>query len=145
MGTGKIHRHRRGSIFIYITGPDRVRVFLSSRPRTYQHKHTNGSLSVIMSVPPTALAPEPSLPQRDDQKKNDGTPSSEESEVSDVAEVTEDDNQNLTPGLPFSKARCIALVVVLAGASFLNVRRQSLLFSLPPASLTESTPKPHHN
>jgi hypothetical protein len=48
-------------------------------------------------------------------------PSSEDAEVSDVAEVAEDDSQNLTSGLPFSKARCIALVATLTGASFLNV------------------------
>jgi len=72
--------------------------------------------------------------QRDDKKKNE-TPSSEESEVSDVAEVAEDDDsQNLTPELPFSKARCIALVAVLAGASFLNVRRHCNI-SLPDLDL----------
>jgi hypothetical protein len=48
-------------------------------------------------------------------------PSSEDSEVSDAAEVTEVNAQNLTPGLPFSKARCIALVATLTGASFLGV------------------------
>lgn len=76
-----------------------------------------------MTGPPTVGLDQSPL-QRDDKKKNDnGTPSSEESEVSDVAEVAEDDDsQNLTPELPFSKARCIALVAVLTGASFLNVR-----------------------
>lgn len=49
-------------------------------------------------------------------------PISDESEVSDdVAEVTEDADQSLTSELPFSNARCIALVATLTGASFLNV------------------------
>jgi hypothetical protein len=52
----------------------------------------------------------------------DGQPSSGGSEVGDdIAEASEDDNPNPTPRLPFSKARCIALVVTLTGASFLNV------------------------
>lgn len=53
-------------------------------------------------------------------------PTSDESEVSDVAGVAEESQetaQNLTSGLPFSKARCIALVVTLTGSSFLNVSR----------------------
>lgn len=58
-------------------------------------------------------------------------PISDESEVSDVAaegaEVVGNQNQNLTSGLPFSKARCIALVATLAGASFLNVSHPILL------------------
>ncbi|KAK3905668.1 hypothetical protein C8A05DRAFT_30482 [Staphylotrichum tortipilum] len=83
-----------------------------------------------MSGSPTAVGPE--RPLRDDQKRNDAPPSSEEWEVSDVAEVAEDNSQNLTPGLPFSKARCIALVVVLAGASFLNsLSGQAVVIILP--------------
>ncbi|KAG7287685.1 hypothetical protein NEMBOFW57_007198 [Staphylotrichum longicolle] len=59
-------------------------------------------------------------------------PSSEDAEVSDVAEVAEDDSQNLTSGLPFSKARCIALVATLTGASFLNsLSGQAVVIILP--------------
>lgn len=46
---------------------------------------------------------------------------SENAEVSDAADVAQGDNQTLTTRLPFSTARCIALVATLAGAAFLNV------------------------
>jgi hypothetical protein len=77
-----------------------------------------------MSSPPQN-GPE-KVPTRHDDKITGGVvqqqqPSSEDSEVSDAAGVAEENSQNLTPGLPFSKARCIALVATLTGASFLGV------------------------
>ncbi|KAK4155016.1 aminotriazole resistance protein [Chaetomidium leptoderma] len=78
--------------------------------------------------------PEKVLP-RVVERNRDGAlqlPNSEDSEVSDVAEVVEEDNQNLTSGLPFSKARCIALVATLAGAAFLNsLSGQAVVIILP--------------
>ncbi|KAL2120948.1 hypothetical protein VTJ04DRAFT_4975 [Mycothermus thermophilus] len=75
-----------------------------------------------------------SRPLRDEEKKmRDGQPSSGGSEVGDdIAEASEDDNPNPTPRLPFSKARCIALVVTLTGASFLNtLSGQAVVIILP--------------
>ena len=72
------------------------------------------------------------------ERNRDGAlqvPNSEDSEVSDVAEVVED-NQNLTSGLPFSKARCFALVATLSGAAFLNVSQLSLSLSVHNQGLT---------
>ena len=57
-------------------------------------------------------APERDLEAREDKKER----------ASDVSEEGgEDDVEDVKPGLPFSKARCIALVATLTGASFLNV------------------------
>ncbi len=65
--------------------------------------------------------PENLVSHRDEKEKGGvlQPASSEDAELSDVAEVAEDNSQN--SGLPFSKARCIALVATLTGASFLNV------------------------
>ncbi|KAL1840665.1 hypothetical protein VTJ49DRAFT_215 [Mycothermus thermophilus] len=73
--------------------------------------------------------PEPANSPRVEENKGRG----EDSEVSDdIAEAAEDNNQNLTSRLPFSKARCIALVVTLAGASFLNtLSGQAVVIILP--------------
>ncbi|KAL2141880.1 hypothetical protein VTI28DRAFT_1863 [Corynascus sepedonium] len=60
-------------------------------------------------------------------------PNSENSEVSHAARAAQENDQNLTPGhLPFSKARCIALVATLTGASFLNaLSGQAVVIILP--------------
>jgi len=77
-------------------------------------------------------------------------PNSENSEVSHAARAAQENDQNLTPGhLPFSKARCIALVATLTGASFLNVSerdpnippRQHILHTLPPPPLLSNDRK----
>jgi hypothetical protein len=85
--------------------------------------------------------PEKARPQHHDKDMGVAPqpPNSEDSEVSHAAEAAEEENQNLTLGLPFSKARCIALVATLAGASFLNVSQ--LLSSLfpPYQGLTRTT------
>lgn len=39
------------------------------------------------------------------------------------------DGEEQPAGLPFSKARCIALVITVTGAAFLNVSRCSILVS----------------
>jgi hypothetical protein len=75
---------------------------------------------------PSTNSPEKAIPQHNEKDRGGAAvqqPNSEDSEVSDVAElqVAGEDTQNLTPGLPFSKARAIALVATLTGASFLNV------------------------
>ena len=85
--------------------------------------------------------PEKARPQHHEKDRGVAPqpPNSEDSEVSHAAEAAEEDNQNLTSGLPFSKARCIALVATLAGASFLNVS-QLLNSLLPPSQgLTKTT------
>lgn len=48
-------------------------------------------------------------------------PTSDESITSDDAGTVDEIVQDQPPALPFSKARCIALVATVAGASFLNV------------------------
>ena len=67
--------------------------------------------------------PENLVSQRDEKEKGGvlQPASSEDAELSDVAEGAQDDSQNPNSGLPFSKGRCIALVATLTGASFLNV------------------------
>jgi hypothetical protein len=82
------------------------------RPQQLNEKDTDPTRATRGPTPP------PPPPQ----------PNSEDCEVSDVAAVAGEDtdqSQSLTssPGLPFSKARCIALVATLTGASFLNVSR----------------------
>jgi hypothetical protein len=77
-------------------------------------------------------------------------PTSDETEVSDMAEAaTEETNQHPASGsgLPFSKARCIALVATLSGASFLNVRRLYILspHEPPSPSLFISFPATYHH
>lgn len=70
---------------------------------------------------------EKAVPARHGQQKgiSPPQPTSDESEISDIAEAAEVADANPNTGLPFSKARCIALVATLAGASFLNVSRMS--------------------
>ncbi|GAB1319127.1 Drug resistance protein [Madurella fahalii] len=59
-------------------------------------------------------------------------PTSDLSDVSDIAEAAEETDPNPNPGLPFSKARCMALVATLAGASFLNsLSGQAVVIILP--------------
>ncbi|KAK4126631.1 MFS general substrate transporter [Parathielavia appendiculata] len=75
-------------------------------------------------------------PQHGDEKSTTGgvdqRPRSEDPEVSDAAEVAGENAQNLTPGLPFSKARCVALVATLTGASFLgSLSAQAVVIILP--------------
>ncbi len=68
--------------------------------------------------------PENQVSQRDEKEKSGVLPptSSEgAAELSDVAEDAGNDSQNASSGLPFTKARSIALVATLTGASFLNV------------------------
>lgn len=50
-------------------------------------------------------------------------PNSDESITSDDAGTVDEIVQEQPPALPFSKARCIALVATVAGASFLNVSK----------------------
>jgi hypothetical protein len=88
-----------------------------------------------MSSPPAHDVHESANIRRNEEAAAGGAhqqPNSEDSEVSDAAEAAQEHDQDLTSGLPFSKARCIALVATLAGASFLNVR---LTEALPCPSL----------
>lgn len=56
----------------------------------------------------------------DVEKTGDARTAGDRSEpTADVAELEEKDGK---PPLPFSRARCIALVATVTGASFLNVR-----------------------
>lgn len=79
---------------------------------------------MLSSTPPTygRERPVPETGQdKDEQVITFSSPSSKDSEVSHDAVATQENNKNLTSGLPFSKARCIGLTVTLTGASFLNV------------------------
>ncbi|EGO59381.1 hypothetical protein NEUTE1DRAFT_60728 [Neurospora tetrasperma FGSC 2508] len=59
-------------------------------------------------------------------------PTSDESITSDDAGTVDEIVQDQPPALPFSKARCIALVATVAGASFLNtVSGQAVVIVLP--------------
>ena len=46
--------------------------------------------------------------------------------VSDASDAGGEELEDAKPDLPFSKARCIALVATLTGASFLNVCQRHL-------------------
>ncbi|KAI1503195.1 drug resistance protein [Biscogniauxia marginata] len=62
----------------------------------------------------------------------DTTPASVPSVQSGVECGVDGDEQKRPPGLPFSKARCIALVATVTGASFLNILSiQSVVIILP--------------
>lgn len=50
--------------------------------------------------------------------------------TSDVSESGGEQHHDDEPTLPFSKARCIALVATVTGASFLNVRMKTFSFTL---------------
>lgn len=52
-------------------------------------------------------------------------PTSEESSLSIVIEAAEEVEPYEPPTLPFSKVRCIALVLTVTGASFINVSYQA--------------------
>ncbi|KAK3337864.1 major facilitator superfamily-domain-containing protein [Neurospora tetraspora] len=59
-------------------------------------------------------------------------PNSDESITSDDAGTVDEIVQEQPPALPFSKARCIALVATVAGASFLNtLSSQAVVIVLP--------------
>ncbi|KAL2256098.1 hypothetical protein VTK26DRAFT_2193 [Humicola hyalothermophila] len=69
-------------------------------------------------------------------------PISAGSQINNGADVAETANQNPTPGLPFSKARCIALVATLTGASFLNtLSGQAAVIILPTIGRDLSIPE----
>ncbi|KAL2172879.1 hypothetical protein VTG60DRAFT_57 [Thermothelomyces hinnuleus] len=88
-----------------------------------------------MSSTPSTYCPERAAPEPVQDKHKPATlpsPSSENSEVSHAAVATQENNENLTSGLPFSKARCIGLVATLTGASFLNsMSGQAVVIILP--------------
>ncbi|KAL2128949.1 hypothetical protein VTI74DRAFT_8416 [Chaetomium olivicolor] len=88
------------------------------------------------SPPGDALGKAISLSQPNEKDKASGAlqqPNSEDSEASDtVPELAEEADRTSTPKLPFSKARCIALVATLTGASFLNtLSAQAVVIVLP--------------
>ncbi|AEO55081.1 hypothetical protein MYCTH_2298499 [Thermothelomyces thermophilus ATCC 42464] len=88
-----------------------------------------------MSSTPSTYCPERAAPEPAQDKDEPATlpsPSSENSEVSHAAVATQENNENLTSGLPFSKARCFGLVATLTGASFLNsMSGQAVVIILP--------------
>ncbi len=97
-----------------------------------------------MTSPPETLMV--SQRQSDNEKEKSASNSDAEAIiVSDAAEVAEDDDQNLSPGLPFSKARCIALVATLTGASFLNVRLIIIILQLRVLNLLQERPLITHD
>lgn len=61
--------------------------------------------------------------EKGDTGPDTGKPNSAESITTDDAGTVDDIVQDQPSALPFSKARCIALVATVAGASFLNVSR----------------------
>jgi hypothetical protein len=54
-------------------------------------------------------------------------PKSDHLVSSEVEDEVDDVEPPAPPGLPFSKGKCIALVLTLAGASFLNVSHEFIL------------------
>ncbi|KAL2153429.1 hypothetical protein VTH82DRAFT_4584 [Thermothelomyces myriococcoides] len=90
---------------------------------------------MLSSTPPTygRERPVPETGQdKDEQVITFSSPSSKDSEVSHDAVATQENNKNLTSGLPFSKARCIGLTATLTGASFLNsMSGQATVIILP--------------
>jgi hypothetical protein len=74
---------------------------------------------------------EPPTSARESSQSPALTQSHNDSLVNDSIEINARGNGNEPSRLPFSKARCIALVATLTGASFLNVGPQRV--SHPPS------------
>ncbi|KAL2189914.1 hypothetical protein L209DRAFT_677132 [Thermothelomyces heterothallicus CBS 203.75] len=98
-----------------------------------------------MSSTPSTYGPERAEPEPAQDKDEPAilpSPSSENSEVSHAAVATQENNENLTSGLPLSKARCIGLVATLTGASFLNsMSGQAVVIILPTIGRELSIPE----
>ncbi|KAL2173801.1 major facilitator superfamily-domain-containing protein [Thermothelomyces heterothallicus CBS 202.75] len=98
-----------------------------------------------MSSTPSTYGPERAAPEPAQDKDEPAilpSPSLENSEVSHAAVATQENNENLTSGLPFSKARCIGLVATLTGASFLNsMSGQAVVIILPTIGRELSIPE----